>query len=81
MNSAIITIICTIVFDGAFGLKCKNDPECLTLTDMGSGWGGFFNGQDNAPCLAGVVAGDKLGYASDVLHPRCRSRRRLHRLA
>jgi len=60
MNSAIITIICTIVFDGAFGLKCKNDPECLTLTDMGSGWGGFFNGQDNAPCLAGVVAGDKL---------------------
>merc|ERR1712135_128354 len=51
MRSVLFISIFAITFNALSGLKCKDDSECLTLDDMGAGWGGFFNGAANAPCL------------------------------
>ena len=58
MKVANFTILFAFAFGVTYGLKCKSDPECLTLNDMGAGWGGFFKNQDNAPCLVNVVGPD-----------------------
>jgi len=58
MKLAIFTILFMFAFDESFGLKCKSDPDCLTLDDMGAGWGGYFKDQANAPCLVNVVGPD-----------------------
>jgi len=51
MRSVLFITIFAITFNALSGLECKYDSECLTLDDMGAGWGGFFNGAANAPCL------------------------------
>jgi hypothetical protein len=57
MKFVALTLVFTVVFDVSYGLKCKEDSACLTLDDMGRGWGGYFKDQANAPCLAGLFGG------------------------
>jgi len=60
MKFALLVVFSLVIFDVSYSLKCKSDSACLTETDMGRGWGGYFKDQDNAPCLAGIVGGSDL---------------------
>ena len=67
MKFLFLTAISIGIFDVSYGgLKCCGNG-CLTENDMGAGWGSFFEGQENAPCLAGVVDGPDTVSCSDVI--------------
>jgi hypothetical protein len=58
MKIVALTLVSIVIFDVSYGLKCKEDSACLTLAGMGGGgWGGYFQDQANAPCLAGLFGG------------------------
>ena len=51
MKSITVIAFLFATISGSYGLKCKSDSACLTETQMGGGWGGFFKDAANAPCL------------------------------
>jgi len=60
MKLVALTVVSIVILDVSYGLKCKEDSSCLTLDDMGRGWGGYFKNQANAPCLAGLFGGSNI---------------------
>ena len=65
MKFIALTVFSIVFFDVSHGLTCKEDSACLTLDTMGSGWGGYFNNQPNAPCLAGLFGGSNIVSCTD----------------
>ena len=51
MNVQVVFFIFFVfVHEISCATQCKTEG-CLTLKDMGSGWGGYFENEENAPCL------------------------------
>ena len=50
MNVLVVFFLAFFVHDISCATKC-NTEGCLTLEDMGSGWGGYFENEEAAPCL------------------------------
>ena len=65
MKFVALTVFFIVFFDVSHGLTCKKDSACKTLDDMGRGWEGYFKGQANKPCLAGLFGGSDIVSCSD----------------
>jgi len=60
MKLTIVALVCIFAYEVSCGLQCKKNDKCLTESQMGPGWGGYFKGQTTAPCLTGIFGDGKV---------------------